>query len=217
MATYFLRRRTLLAGLAVLALSACGDSGDAGGSAGTVGELTDMSIGAANAPVTLVEYASITCGACAQFHRDVVPTVKEMVEDGRVRFVFREYPTGPVEVAIAGFALARCAGEGEVYFDVLEDIFTNQQNILAAARNRTVRTALEAVGARHGVDTAEFDACLSNNDIRTAISNATNQGTADGVTGTPTLFLNGRLLNASEGRTAQSITELVDAIAPKPE
>lgn len=207
-----LLRRTFITALAVGAIAAC-SGGDA---AITENDLSKMAIGDAAAPVKLVEYASITCGACAQFHRDVVPTLKEMIEDGRVQFEFREFPTAPAEVAIAGFAIARCAadGDGSVYFEVLEDMFENQQGILAATRNGTVKTALQAVGARHGIDETAFDACLSNEDVRGSISKAAEFGTVEGVTGTPTLFLNGRQLTAGEGRTAESIAELVNAIAP---
>lgn len=205
--------RVLCAGLFVV-IAAC--SGDSASKDGPTGPMNDMAIGPDNAPVTLIEYASVTCGACFQYHRDVVPAIKDMVDDGRVRFVFREFPTAPEEVAIAGFAIARCAGEDEAYFAVLEDLFTNQAGILAASRNGSVRAALQAVAARHGVDAAAFETCLANPDVRTDIANATKQGRADGVTGTPTLFLNGRMLQGSEGRSPESITELVNAIAPPP-
>jgi len=206
-------RRALIAGMTAFVLAACG--GD-GGSGGTVDGLNDMAIGNADAPATLIEYASVTCGACYQFHRDVVPTLKEMVDDGRVRFVFREFPTAPNEVAVAGFAIARCAGDDAAYFEVLEDLFENQSGILAAARNGTVRAALQAVAARHGLDATAFETCLENEEVRTSIQAATNQGRADGVTGTPTFYLNGRQLYGAEGRTVESLVELIDAIAPPP-
>lgn len=205
--------RVATAGLFVV-IAAC--TPDAASLDGPSGPLNDMALGQDTAPVTLIEYASVTCGACFQYHRDVVPAIKDMVDDGRVRFIFREFPTAPEEVAIAGFAIARCAGEDEAYFAVLDDLFANQSGILAASRNGSVRAALEAVAARHGVDAAEFEACLADPDVRTDIANATKQGRAEGVTGTPTLFLNGRVLQGAEGRSPESITELVNAIAPPP-
>ena len=214
MATMFAARRTVLAGLGAMVLAAC--SGNVGADT-AVGPLSDKVLGSEDAPVELVEYASVTCGACAAFHRDVVPTIKEMVDEGRVRFVFREFPTAPTEVAVAGFAAARCAADDDAYYAMLDDMFANQQSVLAASRNGTVRIALQTIAGRHGVDAEAFDSCLSNPDIREAIANATEQGRVDGVTGTPTLFLNGRLLDGGEGRTVESLTELVDAIAPKPE
>ncbi|MEM9669796.1 MAG: thioredoxin domain-containing protein [Pseudomonadota bacterium] len=208
-------RRTLLGGLFALALAACGE-GD-GSSDASSQQLVDKTLGIEDAPAVLIEYASITCGACAQYHRDIVPAIKEMVDEGRVRFVFREYPTPPAEVAVAGFAAARCAADDTAYFAMLDDMFENQQGIMAATRNGTVRTALQAVASRHGVDGETFEACLANQDIRSEIAASAAQGTADGVTSTPTLFLNGRKLTGAEGRSVESIQELVGAIAPKAE
>jgi len=209
-------RRSTIAALFALGLAACG--GDSSGDRATAtGDLVDKTMGSADAPVEFIEYASITCGACAQYHRDVLPTIKEMVDQGRVRFVFREYPTPPAEVAVAGFAAARCAADDAAYFAMLDDMFENQQGILAATRNGTVRTALQAVAARHGVDGAAFDACLNDEKIRSEIQAAATKGQNDGVNSTPTFFLNGRRLSGVEGRTVESIEELVNAIAPKPE
>ncbi|MEM6412124.1 MAG: thioredoxin domain-containing protein [Pseudomonadota bacterium] len=208
-------RRAVIIGLSALVLGACGETEDA--NANVTGTLADKVFGPADAPVEIIEYASITCGACAQYHRDVVPAIKEMADEGRVRFVFREFPTAPVEVAVAGFAAARCTATDEAYFAMLDDMFINQRNIFAATQNGTVRTALQAIAARHGVDSAAFDACLTDETIRSEIQAATTTGQADGVTGTPTLFLNGRLLRTPEGRSVESITELVDSVAPRPE
>lgn len=207
-------RRTLISGLAAIVLAACGGSGDDGAADLT---LADKAFGPANAPVEIIEYASVTCGACAQYHKDVVPAIKEMAEEGRVRFIFREFPTPPVEVAVAGFAAARCAADDDAYFAMLDDMFTNQRNIFAATQNGTVRTALQAIASRHGVDSAAFDSCLTDEGIRAEIQAATTTGQAEGVSQTPTLFLNGRMLRGAEGRSVESITELVDAIAPKPQ
>ncbi|MEO0882207.1 MAG: thioredoxin domain-containing protein [Pseudomonadota bacterium] len=205
-------RRTVIIGLMAATLAACGESGSDSNVT-----LSDKALGPESAPVEIIEYASITCGACAQYHRDVVPAIKELAEEGRVRFVFREFPTAPAEVAVAGFAAARCTADDTAYFAMLDDMFINQRNIFAATNNGTVRTALQAIAARHGVDSAAFDTCLADEEIRSAIQAANIQGQADGVTGTPTLFFNGRLLRGTEGRSVESIHELVDAVAPKPE
>lgn len=208
-------RRAAMAALTLLAVGACGNAnGDAGpGQTASNGALQEMSLGDPDAPVTLIEYASPTCPACKQFHETVVPTLKaDYVETGKVHYVFREFPTAPANVAIAGFAIARCAGT-ERYFDVLDDLFANQQGILAAARQGAVRPALQAVAERHGiVGEAAFDACLEDRDIRRAIADIVMTGEEVGVTGTPTLILQGRKLEPTvQSRTPEGLSRLIDA------
>lgn len=213
--TLFSRRNALIA-LAALGLVACGDTATQSSrttSGAPAGALEEMSIGSEDAPVTLVEYASVTCGACAQFHRDVYPTIKEdYIDTGKVRFVFREFPTPPEELAMAGFVIARCAGE-DAYFDVLDDLFQNQMGIIQAARSGAARSAMMAVAERHGIEgEAAFEACLNDVDIRKAIADIVLAGEAAGVNSTPTLLLNGRKLeNTLQSRTADGLSALIDA------
>jgi hypothetical protein len=86
------------------------------------GPLGDKILGDENAPVTIVEYASVTCGACAAFHQQTYPTLKsKYIDTGKVRLIMREFPTQPAPVAVAGFMLARCSEDR--YFPMLEAIF----------------------------------------------------------------------------------------------
>jgi protein-disulfide isomerase len=90
------------------------------------GPLGDKVLGADNAPVTIVEYASVTCPHCATFHQQTYPTLKsKYIDTGKVRLIFREFPTQPAPVAIAGFMLARCAGDR--YYPMLDAIFDQQK------------------------------------------------------------------------------------------
>ena len=87
--------------------------------------LSEMALGKEDAPITVVEYASMTCGHCANFHKNTYPhLIKEYVDTGKVRFIMREFPLDPV--ATAGFMLARCAPE-EKYFSVIETMFHEQK------------------------------------------------------------------------------------------
>ena len=197
-------RRTVIAVVSALVLAACGGaSDDAGAAAQTSGDTGlgphDIVMGDVNAPVTLVEYASVTCPACQAFHMDVLPAIKEnYVDTGKVRYVFREFPTAPQPVAIAGFAIARCAGEDK-YYDVLDDLFENQTGILSAARAGVAKEAIVTVAGRHGIDSeADVDACLENTPIRQAIAETVMSGEALGVSSTPTLFVDGRRLERNE-------------------
>ncbi len=213
MSVLTLSRRSTLAALSLALITACGSANGDDNPVATGSALNDMVLGDRNAPVTLIEYASVTCGACYQFHRDVVPTIRErFVEPGHVKFVFREFPTPPQDVAVAGFAVARCAGPDK-YFDVIDDLFDSQPGIIEAARIGAVRAALEAVAARHGIEGSEaFEACINNREIRQAIADTVLTGEEFGVTATPTLILQGEKLEPSiRSRTAEGLSAMIEA------
>src|SRR5262249_50923061 len=97
------RRKVLLG---ALALSACNGSGGSAASSAS-----DMTIGSASAPAKLIEYASVTCPHCREFHATVWDQLKtNYIDTGKVQFTFREFPTPPPQVAVAGFQIARCGG-----------------------------------------------------------------------------------------------------------
>lgn len=204
--TFSKLRRQFIFALGAVALAACG--GGTSTDAPAEGDLVDMTMGPEDAPFVLVEYASSVCGACAYFHSTMGDTIKELAGEGKLRFVFREYATSDVDVA--GFSIARCAGDDK-YFDVLDDLFVNQRGLLQAARNNTIRTSFAAIAARHGLDTAEFEACLSNKSVQENIANAGKYANTIGVSATPTLFLNNVELVQAEGRSPESLIELIEA------
>ncbi|MEO1028860.1 MAG: thioredoxin domain-containing protein [Pseudomonadota bacterium] len=192
-----LRRTALAAGLAIV-LAACGGpsepeaNADNGATANAA--LTDLGLGPEDAKVVLVEYASITCPTCQYYHNQVIlPIVKPYAERGDIRYVFREFPTPPENISIAGSVVARCAGDDK-FFDVVDDLFRTQQGIMAAARQGSWGDALEVLAARHGLDSDAYRACLKNPDLRIAVDNARRKGFDQGVKGTPTFFLNDVLL-----------------------
>lgn len=219
-------RRAVLAVISAAALAACGASDTSGAAAQTSGgtglEPHDIVMGDVNAPVTLVEYASITCPHCATFHTEVLPDIKaNYVDTGKVRYIFRDFPTAPQNVAIAGFAIARCAGEDK-YYDVLDDLMRNQNGILSATRAGAAKGALQAVAARHGIETeAELDACLEDGDIRKAIADVVIAGQDRGVNSTPTLFIDGRRIERTETwYTPEGLAGILDdalGVDPAPE
>lgn len=210
-----LSRHAATLAVSVLAIAACGAAGsdtDDGNTGSDAAALTEMSIGADDAPVTVIEYASWTCPACLQFENDVVGAMKEQyVETGKVKFVFREFPTAPANISVAGFAIARCAGEDK-YFDVLEELFARQTAILAVAREGgQVKSALQQVAANHGItDEAEFDSCLQNAEIRRAIAASVAAGENDNVQGTPTLLVNGEVLPGFEWRRLEGMQAVLN-------
>ncbi|MEQ9314511.1 MAG: DsbA family protein [Henriciella sp.] len=211
-----LSRHTAIAAVSMFALVACGNA-DGDGTSKSSGStdaaaLTEMSMGADDAPVTVIEYASWTCPACLQFQNDVVGQMKEdYVDTGKVKFVFREFPTAPVNISVAGFAIARCAGEDK-YFDVLDELFSRQTALLAVAREGgQVKSALQQVAANHGItDEAEFDACLQSSDIRKAIAASVAAGENDGVEATPTLLVNGQTLPGFDWRRPEGMQAVLN-------
>lgn len=215
-----LNRRSLLAATLAVTLAACGGAGSGtsaeqtsqdGETAAEIGQ--DMVLGSPDAPITLVEYASWTCGACWQFHNDVMPMLKEeYIETGKVRLVFREFPTAPVTASVAGFVIARCRGP-ENYFDVIDELFDRQSAILALVRNGgAVREALVQIGINQGLaDEAAFEACLADETLRRNIGTAVARGEAQGVNSTPTVFMNGERLEGSAWRVADGMREVLDA------
>ena len=165
----------------------------------------DMAIGRADAPVTVIEYASVTCPHCARWHTQVFPEFKRRyVDTGQVRFIFREMPNGPVEVATAGFMLARCAPEGR-YFDVIGRLMRDQPSILQRPWD-----GLVAVANDFGLTEAQFEACLNDERRAAAFNERVEYAFGRGVQSTPTFFVNGRNIGSGE----LSLAQLDAAIQP---
>lgn len=162
----------------------------------------DRVLGEADAPVTIVEYASATCPHCANFHADTFPALKkEFIDTGKVRFVFREFPFD--DVALAAFMLARCAPE-ERYFSLIDVLFEQQQTW---AKNP--RPELLKIGRMAGFTPETFEQCLKNEDIaKGIIAVRTTANEQYGVNSTPTFFINGEVLVGN-----QPIEKFREAIA----
>jgi len=167
------------------------------------GPLGDEVLGSPDAPVVIVEYASMTCPHCAHFSETTFPELKKKyIDTGKVRFVFREFPLDPL--AAAGSMLARCAGKDK-YFPMLETLFAQQKEWV-------VQKPLEplfAIAKQAGFTQQGFDACLANQQLLAGIEESRTRATKLGVSSTPTFFVNGAIV-----RGAMSIEELDKQIAP---
>jgi len=173
-------------------------------------------IGNPDAEVEFIEYASLTCGHCADFHNTVMPRIKQdYIATGKVRFVFQEFPTEPVQIALAGFSLARCSGESG-YLGVLDDFFGNQADIFTSGRAGTIAQTLIDLGERHGIKESQFEACVTDQSYRRAVSASVDYGRTQGVNSTPSLFLNGEKLETAASRTPDGLAAIIDdALAGK--
>lgn len=205
----FTRRAISAAALtASLALAACGGGGDTSGGGGRTSyeRASDRGLGSADAPVTMIEYASVACGHCAVFHEEVYPTIEEnYIDTGRLRFVFREMITGSPQFAIAGFSLAHCVPE-ERYFDAVDLLFQQQRAIFQAAQTQgNARGQYLAIARSLGLSEQDFMNCLNDEDINAEIVAAHERAVEEGIEGTPRFVFNGEML---EARRATGETEL---------
>ncbi len=152
------------------------------------GKLKDMVYGKADAPVTIVEYASLTCSHCADFAVNTFPTIKEKyIDTGKAKLIFREFPFDPR--ATAAFMLARCAPEDR-YFPMIEVFFKQQQQWAGAADGEA---ALLQIAKLAGFTQESFKACLTNQQVLDDVRATMERGSQEfGVNATPTFFINGQ-------------------------
>ncbi|TCQ82412.1 protein-disulfide isomerase [Ochrobactrum sp. BH3] len=152
------------------------------------GKLKDMVYGKADAPVTIVEYASLTCSHCADFAVNTFPTIKEKyIDTGKAKLIFREFPFDPR--ATAAFMLARCAPEDR-YFPMVEVFFKQQQQWAGAADGEA---ALLQIAKLAGFTQESFKACLTNQQVLDDVRATMERGSTEfGVNATPTFFINGQ-------------------------
>lgn len=194
-----------LAGMA--ALAGCGGGGAAGAAEG------DMAMGAPEgAKVTVVEYASVTCSHCATWHKETWPAFKAAyVDTNKVRFVFREMPTAPTNVAAAGFMIARCAGPDK-YFDVVHEILNSQQEMFAAGDLSGARAVLFRIGNGAGLSNAQIDTCIKDPEAQAAVDDRAQAALRAGVSGTPTFLVNGTTVVTPGSQGGASMADLSKAI-----
>lgn len=151
------------------------------------GELKDLALGPADAKVTIVEYASMTCGHCARFHKETFPKLKEKyIDTGKVRFVLREFPLDPL--AAAASMLARCAG-GDKTYPLTSILFEKQ---LDWARENPIPKLL-AIAKQAGFTKETFEACLKDQTLLDKVTKSRERAAnVFGVKSTPTFFVNGK-------------------------
>ena len=166
--------------------------------------LGDRSLGKDDAPVTIVEYASMTCPHCAHFHETTYPELKKRyIDTGKVRFIFREFPLD--QLAAAAFMLARCGGK-ERYFPMVETLF-QQQRTWAVQRPLQ---PLMAISKQAGLSEAGFNECLKNQQVLDGIEDVRQRAANKfNVQSTPTFFVNGKQL-----RGAATLAEFEKEMAP---
>ncbi|WP_409433409.1 thioredoxin domain-containing protein [Litorimonas sp. RW-G-Af-16] len=204
------RRSLIVSAFAAVALIACG--GGEATSTDTVSEggqyevAGDYAIGNKDAKVTVVEYASVVCGACANWATTVYPDFKaKYVDTGKVRYVFRPFPTSPAELADAGHMIAMCAAEDK-FMQNIKLQFERQKQIFEMANQGKARDAYVSLAKASGLSEDEFLACMQNQDIRAKYDAVVQGGVDAGVSGTPSFFINGE---KSKVFTLESMDEVI--------
>jgi protein-disulfide isomerase len=167
------------------------------------GPLGDNSLGSPDAPVTIVEYASMTCPHCAHFHETAFPELKKKyIDTGKVRFIFREFPLD--SLALAGSMLARCAGTDR-FFPMIETLFAQKKEWVV---QKPLQPML-SLARQAGFSQQSFDECLANQDMQAGIEETRTRAMKLGVNSTPTFFINGKIFRG--GLTTE---ELDKQLAP---
>ena len=202
------RRLLILAAAAAsLALAGCSQAGK-----GAEAATGDMSMGKADAPVKMVEYASATCPHCARFNTDVFPGFKaKYIDTGKVHYTFRELLTPPNEVAAAAFLMARCAGKDK-YFPAIDAVFRNQQEMVTTGDFRGV---LLRIAQSMGMTEAQFDACVSDEDALKALNARMEKAGEMEIKATPTFLMNGKKVKEGEMTMAELDAAVAEASKAK--
>jgi protein-disulfide isomerase len=213
-----LTRRDILAGVSALALTAAlaaaiplaspaQAQSPSPADLQQAGPLGEMSLGSETAPVTVIEYASMTCGHCASFHTKTYPELKtRYIDTGKVRYIFREFPLDPL--AAGAFMLARCAAKDDKarFFTMIEVLFQKQKEWVV----QKPIPPLLAIAKQAGFTQESFEQCLANQPMLDGIEQVRNRAVEKlGVNSTPTFFINGKI-----HRGDLSIDDLTKAFEP---
>lgn len=205
-----MRRRNLLIGVtALVTVAACGGTGGA-----QTNSADDMSYGPATAPVTLVEYMSVACPICKQFHEEVFHEIKtKYVDTGKIRLVLREVPTHDPHVALGGFQIARCGGATADQYLARVGVMFAQQDILDGQSRSASDDKLYEIGRSAGLSDQQIDGCVNDaaGGQRLQRNSDALSGKYGGTWGTPLLELNGQRLQDQADYTVAGLSAKIDA------
>jgi len=168
----------------------------------------DFVIGDENAPVTIIEYASLSCSHCASFHNDTLePLKKEYIDTGKVRFVFRDFPFN--YPALLGSMVLRCI-PNDVRYEYMNALFQLQKSWVNKENAKTTQE-LYKIMQSGGMTKSEFDECISNtnieNEILQGLIAAQNEFK---IQSTPSFIINGKLIEGN--KSIKDFRQIIDKI-----
>jgi protein-disulfide isomerase len=169
----------------------------------------DRILGKADAPITIVEYASLTCPHCAHFDKDVLPKLKEKwIDSGKAKLILRDFPLD--EPAMRAAMVARCAPP-ERFYPMVDTLFADQEKWAAA---KDYRAALERIAKLGGISDKDFKSCIGDKKLEDQVAGSRLTSAKDlGVDSTPTFFVNGTKFNGAP--TAEAFDQLLSGLAAK--
>lgn len=169
-------------------------------------EVEERAIGDPDAPVTIIEYSSLTCPHCAQFHTDVLPGLKERyIDTGKVRMVFRDFPLN--EGAVDAAVIAHCAGPDR-YVGFLDVLFQTQASWSTTPDHRS---ALKQLGKLGGLTDEQMESCLADESMVDAVLQSRLDGQNEHkIQSTPTFVIDGKTYPGS--RDVDSFAEIIDPL-----
>ncbi len=173
--------------------------------------MKDRVLGKADAPVTIIEYASYTCPHCAHYANDISPEVKkQLVDTGKAKFIFREFPIDAI--ALQASMMARCAPEDK-FFDLMEVIFKNQERWVTS---EDPIKALTQYGNLAGMDDDLIKSCVNSEELQNALlKNMQDAQTKYSIKATPTFVLNDGAEVISGAQPAQTYVDAVERLLKK--
>jgi len=178
-------------------------------------------LGKADAPVTIIEYASMTCPHCARFHEETMPRIKsEFIDKGLVRFVFRPFPFD--RLAARASLMAQCA-PAEGYFGMVDILFRSQNDWAHAGDESAAMAALKQIGRTAGLSNADIDRCTADQAALDRIVEGIKEAQAKfGVDSTPSFVINGKKYTnmpfddyQDEGTTKPGFAKVIKDLLPK--
>jgi protein-disulfide isomerase len=191
-----------------LLIAGCGGGSSPASAAGG-----DMVLGSADARVTVIEYASLTCAACAAFHTRDFPRLKaDYIDTGKVRYILREFPNAGYSppVATAQFMLARCMSrDADSYYRIISSMFAQFQATGQASEQGQAQAHLQQMAQTGGMSADQFQACIRNQAERDRIAAVEKKGVEDfRVERTPTFIIDGQVVTPN---TFDGLKPLIDA------
>ncbi len=189
----------VLAATLAFAAAACSDNKPAAGAFTPVEVnpvLGDVPLGNADAPVTMVEYAALTCSHCRDFWKWELPKLKSTYLDtGKVKLIYRDFPIDGQGMGLLFASVARCAGE-EKYVDMVDEFFTRQYDLLNAAQTGSALPVLNEIGAKFGLSQDQILTCIDHRpDLKQSILDAQREASEKGVRSTPTIYINDEVVS----------------------
>lgn len=175
------------------------------GSFADAAEVKDRVLGDPDAPVTIIEYSSLTCPHCAAFHNEILPDLEERyIETGKAKLIMRDFPLD--QYAMQASMIAHCAGDDR-YFQFIEAMFANQERWARAGDPTAALLQLAQLG---GLPKDEATACLEDQALGDAVLQARLDGQTEfDIRSTPTFIIEGEKLTG-----AQSVDEFAKLIDP---